>query len=513
MSGPATAAAFSVTTELELSDAIDAANLTPALDVITLGADIALTAYLPSITEDLEVVGNNHTIDAGHAPIEIFYDLGATANIDLTFTGVTIKNADLGFGIDTRFSNVTITDSTFDSAAVQISGTDIAVTVSASTFDNTLLWDGLNVTATGASTVNVSASSADGNTYDGFGLEVGDTSTLSFTGSTATVNQRAGVDIDTNEFATATVTGITADTNGSFGQSGIDIRSDDDSTVTVSRISVNGNDHDGLDVVAHARSSVTVADSNASNNDDDGFDADTYGADASVMFTNSVSTSNDGQGFDFIFNAGTATGTGLTATGNVGGGLALVGESGTVLVSDSTFDGSTDGPGVMIRPDDGTLITLQRITASGNRGGDGGIQINEWFVSGAVSVITIIDSTVDNNEGSGLSLTAVDAGTGNVKDMDAQLGALANNGGLTLTHLPQDGSPVINAGNPAIAGAPATDQRGQTRIVGIIDLGAVEIQAALAATGSDAIGPITGGSLLLGTGFLLLLARRRLLTR
>ncbi len=64
------------------------------------------------------------------------------------------------------------------------------------------------------------------------------------------------------------------------------------------------------------------------------------------------------------------------------------------------------------------------------------------------------------------------------------LGALANNGGPTLTRLPEDSSPAHNDGDAAIVGAPSADQRGLTRIVQTIDIGAVEIQApALAATG------------------------------
>jgi hypothetical protein len=60
--------------------------------------------------------------------------------------------------------------------------------------------------------------------------------------------------------------------------------------------------------------------------------------------------------------------------------------------------------------------------------------------------------------------------------------AAANNGGLTLTHMPLPGSPVINAGNPAIPSPPPTDQRGFARITGsAIDLGSVEQQSGLTA--------------------------------
>jgi hypothetical protein len=55
------------------------------------------------------------------------------------------------------------------------------------------------------------------------------------------------------------------------------------------------------------------------------------------------------------------------------------------------------------------------------------------------------------------------------------LAPLADNGGPTLTLYPQPGSPVINAGDPALNGAALTDQRGQPRVwLGRVDMGAVE---------------------------------------
>lgn len=68
---------------------------------------------------------------------------------------------------------------------------------------------------------------------------------------------------------------------------------------------------------------------------------------------------------------------------------------------------------------------------------------------------------------------------GNQFGVDPLLGALGNNGGPTETHLPQNGSPAIDTGDPAIVDPPALDQAGNPRIVnGTIDLGAVEVQPA-----------------------------------
>ena len=68
------------------------------------------------------------------------------------------------------------------------------------------------------------------------------------------------------------------------------------------------------------------------------------------------------------------------------------------------------------------------------------------------------------------------AGANNITGVDPQLGALANNGGPTLTHLPALTSPVLNAGNLAFVAPPSTDQRGFARVVGgRIDMGSVEL--------------------------------------
>jgi len=77
----------------------------------------------------------------------------------------------------------------------------------------------------------------------------------------------------------------------------------------------------------------------------------------------------------------------------------------------------------------------------------------------------------------------LDASNGNLvgtpaSPLDAKLGPLQNNGGPTSTHALLDGSPAIDAGDPAILPAPDQyDQRGLgfPRVVGgLIDIGAVE---------------------------------------
>ncbi|MEO5535306.1 MAG: choice-of-anchor Q domain-containing protein [Pseudolysinimonas sp.] len=71
---------------------------------------------------------------------------------------------------------------------------------------------------------------------------------------------------------------------------------------------------------------------------------------------------------------------------------------------------------------------------------------------------------------------------------DPMLAPLADNGGPTFTRLPLAGSPAINLGDPAVPSPPSFDQRGTgfARISGgRVDIGSVEVQAVLAATGSE----------------------------
>ncbi|MBF8274718.1 MAG: CADG protein, partial [Magnetococcales bacterium] len=56
------------------------------------------------------------------------------------------------------------------------------------------------------------------------------------------------------------------------------------------------------------------------------------------------------------------------------------------------------------------------------------------------------------------------------------LDALADNGGTTQTHALQSSSLAVNAGNSGYAGGLTTDQAGQTRQVGTIDIGSYELQ-------------------------------------
>ena len=110
-------------------------------------------------------------------------------------------------------------------------------------------------------------------------------------------------------------------------------------------------------------------------------------------------------------------------------------------------------------------------------------------------------------------LATLQAQPGNQIGIDPLLGALAPNGGPTLTHLPLAGSPVFNAGNPGFTPPPAIDQRGDgfPRVLqGRVDMGSVESPGPLPATGGS-FSPLVplGAVLFLLAGAALVVARRR----
>jgi hypothetical protein len=252
-----------------------------------------------------------------------------------------------------------------------------------------------------------------------------------------------------------------------------------------------------------------------------------------------------------------------TISGNQGlegGGIAVQSLEGTLTIESSTISGNTAGePGFEFRGFGGGLYldsnNLQIInsTVSGNRasGFGGGIlffgdarsplllrlttvsnntagKIGGSLLLGGDTTARLDHSIVANGAPQDLAAFATDlfsvtadyslieapggallVGAHNLVGVDPLLGPLAGNGGPTLTHRPLSGSPVIDAGDPAIPSPPATDQRGFARIFGAaIDLGSVEVRPELAEVPAlSQVGTLVLAALLFAAGVLRL--RRR----
>jgi LPXTG-motif cell wall-anchored protein len=206
----------------------------------------------------------------------------------------------------------------------------------------------------------------------------------------------------------------------------------------------------------------------------------------------------------------------------VSGGLAYIRFANSTVSGNSAADAGAlvfEGPSII----DELAVTLANSTIVNNSSGvgvdddDTALSIANSIVSnnGSLDLATddgplfVLYSNVRRPEAS--LVASLTAGTGNQVGVDPQLGPLAANGGPTLTHLPQPGSPVFDAGDPAFIAGVMTDQRGEARIITRLDLGSVESPFLLPATGATISPwvPVAGIVLLLAGGGTLVLTRRR----
>lgn len=184
-----------------------------------------------------------------------------------------------------------------------------------------------------------------------------------------------------------------------------------------------------------------------------------------------------------------------TSTDVAGGGAGLFIDhavAGTLDVTQSTFSGNaTDGSGGAIR----ALNTSTDISFSTIVGNQAGVHGGAISTNGAQPVAIRNSILADNTAPVGptvnemvdmdYSIVTDDPGglingANNQIGVDPELGPLADNGGITLTHLPDFGSPAIDAADPGLIWVhDSTDQRGQRRPYGLSDIGSVEIQAPL----------------------------------
>ncbi len=188
----------------------------------------------------------------------------------------------------------------------------------------------------------------------------------------------------------------------------------------------------------------------------------------------------EGIGFTLL---NSCTVSGNTAEEN-GGGLYHL--SGDMVIINSTIaaNEAADDSGGGIRSDDGTLELVSCTIAGNQAANEGGgayaatgaeLSMENTIIAGNVALVlgpdlrgAITSESGVNLLGSTAGVTSVFAGiVGN-----PLLGPLTDNGGPTLTMLPQAGSPAINSGG---ATALTVDQRGFTRVVGgTVDIGSVE---------------------------------------
>ena len=354
---------------------------------------------------------------------------------------------------------------------------------------------------------------------------------LAITGGRTTADSEEGGGIRFDSNGTLTLNNSTLSGNSTAGSAslggGILTSFGDVSLVssTLSGNSTSGNNSRGGGIYSQSGDvslvSSTLSGNNSSNNFSNGGGIFIFSGDVSLVNStlsgNSTSGNNSGGGG--IYNSfGDVSLVSSTLSGNVGGGILTF--SGDVSLVSSTLSGNSTsannsrGGGIGTYSGDVSLVS-STVTGNSASGAGGGVFVFDSTSNVSLTISNSIvagnfQNTTPGNPGTpndlvpdpdgvltinhsligvadGLTITGGNNLTGTAASpLDPLLGALSDNGGLTLTHALLPGSPAIDAGSSAFAldenGDPlTTDQRGESRIVdgdddgtATVDIGAVE---------------------------------------
>ncbi|HMQ24498.1 MAG TPA: choice-of-anchor Q domain-containing protein, partial [Acidimicrobiales bacterium] len=407
---------------------------------------------------DVTIADDSHLTrnTASSAPGGSYGGAVATFSGSVTITGSTVTD-NTASGIDSEYSSadggavfaqttVTITDSTVSANTATSSGRATGGAV----------WAGGDVEVTGSTLAdNAGDHTATSGAANAYGGAIDSEATVTVTDSTLSGNHIT---------SGTTAVGVAQGAYGGavFGRHG----------VTVTRTTLSGNGATGAlfaiggavaTAIDGSQAPVSITDSTVSANTVVGTAAGSVGdgavlADGTVTVTNSTVTDN------------TATDVGDAAFASTGGIISVFGD---VVLRHATVTANAAGPrpgGAQVLVADyhntggPTLDTFATVFAD-PQGGEVNCAVASGTTSGGYNHST--DATC--------GLTA----TGDAQDgADPQLGALADNGGLTPTRLPEASSPLVDT-IPAGACDPTltTDQRGAPRPEGpggACDTGAVE---------------------------------------
>jgi hypothetical protein len=417
-------------------------------------------------------------------------------------------------------------------------GNDAVLTADGLTATNTMDHNnGIEILGQIRSKATLTDATASDGTGNGIRIRAQDSSSVTLNNVTTTGNEDSGLDAMTNHLGSVTVNGGTSSGNDAHGFRASADGDGNDTSIALNGITAESNSAVGVSAAVAFGGSIAVA--------------------GSVLRSNAVGLELDEESYDGSLTVDRTTIEGNSALG--GAGLTLLtdedvditisastisdndslgdpaihsrlGENSSLTVVDSTVSGNLAAQAygaiwVSSEPDSGASFTLAYSTVTANRNSGGGASVTienlqatithsivAGNLNGAAPDLDLVDGsgTIDYSLLETLDAAeqaVADAGAGNILGQPAGLDALADNGGPTLTHMPLATSPVLDAGDPAISDPPATDQRGEARIVGTIDIGAVEAPVRapdLAATGFELSPALLGGAAALSLGLLLL---------
>lgn len=531
--------------------ALDSTNSVVLTGVSSADGQYGVYANLDD-QSSLVVNGGSHD---NHSEAGI-YVWDASGEVELSITGTTIEDARYGINIDriqgtsnATIADVTVTDARYgivaeglDEATIDVTGTDI---IAGEDYNTGGVGNGLEVQLLNEASATFDGGSVTGDpegAYFDYGVWSSQQNDSSFViSNTAVTGNGDNLDVQVLEpegsfsLLGSTVTGAR--------YYGIYLELDGSGLIANTVVDSNGIDNgfSGVSFYTYEGAPLTISNTTISNNGGRGINGSLYNDETSLTIIDSTIADNDDLGAQiYLEDASALTVDSSTLSGNVDGGLwaHVYDDASTVTVVNSTVSGNMPGEegGWALWAGGGGdgYFELLNSTVTDNTGVVG---VGFEYVTARVSHSIVAGNHIDESEGYGEfwigaddsvevsaewsligSLTDASAGTGysfgdgvTIGIPDLGLGPLADNGGPTLTHLPTAGSPALNSGNPDVAGEPEFDQRGSARVSGsAIDIGAVEVEAILPATGVESTGAVCAGGLLLLFGASVLVATRRL---
>ncbi len=478
-----------------LRAAIQTANSagSPGADAITLPAGTYNLAIAgadgpdPAATGDLDITDALTITGAGQATttidgksIDRVFD---TAGTTVAISGITVTGGLATDGAPTTAGGA------IRVGVHPMAGTDVggSLTLTDVTLRNNVAQDGAGV-ATDSTTanltltrVNVLDNTAPVVNTEGGGVNERFGGTVTIVGSTIRGNSAAfagGVVDDGGGQITITDSTIT-ENHGSTEAGGVGETGTGTITITRSTVSRNTSAF-GAGVVEDGAGMVTIVDSTIREN-----------AASGGPFPDAGGVLQD--------SAGKVSISGSTIVGNTaryGAGVHAISGGGTIAIANSTISGNhATGRGGGIQGSGSGTMTLTNVTLRDNIADVTAADLDSCVtLAGACGptpmAITLRNTIVASGTTACIGpITSgghnIDAGTscgfaaaGDLVSTDPLLGALADNGGPTLTHLPLAGSPAVDRGDPSAC--PAADQRGVARPAGpVCDVGAVEAPVAV----------------------------------
>ena len=273
--------------------------------------------------------------------------------------------------------------------------------------------------------------------------------------------------------ASAYVTGITITGGNVVGSEGAGIRTAGSTSLVISDTIIQGNTTDGDGGGIYALGDVYLNDVWIDNNTAQLGGG--IGVTQKTVITNSTISANVADFGGGVRNAGSQadlTMLNVTLSGNTattqGGGLQN-GKDAELLYVTVTGNEAAQSGGVH-EATGGSITNIRSSIIAGNTLLDGTTadDVGGGFESSGYNIIGNVDGTTGWD---------VSDQTGTLASpLDPMLDSLLNNGGFVPTHALLAGSPAINSGDPTLTSI-AIDARGELRLDGSFDIGAVEFAA------------------------------------